>query len=271
MQISWSSCAAGALLLCSVVACGRQSQVSSPAATPSAPTQSVAVTDGESLIRAMHARYSGRWYRTMTFTQTTTLLGSSGANSDQVLYQAMALPGRLRIDYVNPDLGNGLLFRGDTSYQFANGRLARTATGWNELLLLTQDIYHQSPEVTSSVLRSLGFQMSRIRTSSFDGRTAYVVGSNSVTDSSSRQFWVERDRLLLVRIREKRGEGQFSDIRIGDFIPVGNGFIAKQTYQLQNGVARVHQQIANPKADVSLDSALFDPKQWTTVKHWSKP
>jgi hypothetical protein len=264
MQISWSSRAAGALLLCLVAACGRQSQVSSPASGPAAPTQSVAITDGESLIRAMHAKYSGRWYRTMTFTQTTTLLGSTGANSDQVLYQAMSLPGQLRIDYVNPDLGNGLLFRGDTSYQFSNGRLIRTATGWNELLILTQDVYHQPPEVTSSVLRSLGFQMSRLRTSSFDGRTAYVVGSSSVTDSSSRQFWVERDRLLLVRIREKRGEGQFSDIRLGDFLAAGNGFIAKQTYQLQ-------KQIANPKTDPALDPALFDPKQWTSVKHWSKP
>jgi len=27
---------------------------------------------GEELIRAMHQRYAGRWYRTLTFVQTTT-------------------------------------------------------------------------------------------------------------------------------------------------------------------------------------------------------
>jgi predicted small lipoprotein YifL len=266
--------AAGALLLFSLASCGGKTQVSSPPAgapAPAAPTQSVSVTDGESLIRAMHAKYSSRWYRTLTFTQTTTLLQNTGPNNDQYWYEALSLPGRLRIDYGNPDLGNGVLFRSDSTYQISSGRVARAFTGWNDLLILTQDVYLQPPEVTISVLRSLGIQMSRIRTSTFDGRTAYVVGSTSVTDSSSKQFWVERDRLLLVRVREKRAEGQWSDIRLGDFIAVGNGFIAKQTYQMINGFPRLHQQVAGPKADVALDPALFDPRQWSTVKHWSKP
>src|SRR5687767_1770716 len=169
MSKSWSSRAAGALLICSVGACGRTAQVSSPAGAAAPPaTQSVAVTDGESLIRAMHAKYSNRWPRTVTYTQTTSLIGQTGANNDQSLYQALSLPGKLRIDYGNPDLGNGLLYRSDSSYQFANGRVARATAGFNELLLLTHDVYHQAPEVTVSVLRSLGYQMSRMRTSSFD-------------------------------------------------------------------------------------------------------
>src|SRR6185436_10148336 len=127
-----------------------------------------------------------------------------------------------------PDLGNGMLVRADSTYLFAGGRQQRAVPGWTDMLILTQDVYLQPPEVTVSILRSLGYQLSRIRTSSFDGRTAYVVGASSATDSASKQFWVERDRMLLVRIREKRSEGQWSDIRIGDFVPAGNGFIAKQ-------------------------------------------
>lgn len=274
MNTSSLSRAAGALVIVALAACGRQSQVSSPAgapatAAPAAP--SISVTDGESLIRAMHARYAGKWYKTLTFTQTTSLLGQTGANSDQMWYEAFSLPGRMRIDYGNPDLGNGMLVRSDSSYLFSNGRLARSVSGWTELMLLTQDVYHLQPEVTISILRSLGYQMSRMRVSSFDGRSAYVIGSTSVTDSSSKQFWVERDRLLLVRIREKRGEGQFSDLRNGDFAQAGNGWVARQTYQMLNGQPRLHQQLAGIKADVALDPALFDPKQWSSVKHWSKP
>lgn len=260
-----------ALLLLSIAACGRRSQVSSPAGTGAAPSQSVSITDGESLIRAMHARHSATWYNSISYIQTTTLLAQSGANSDQSWYVAAAVPGRLRIDYGNPDLGNGLLFRADTTYYFNGGRLARTGMGWNELAILTQDVYRQSPELTISVLRSLGFQMSRLRTSNFDGRTAYVVGSSSSTDSTSKQFWIERERLLLVRVREKRGEGRFADIRIGDFVPAGNGWIARQTYQMENGVARLHQQSTQFKVDPPLDPALFDAKTFSTVRHWSKP
>jgi hypothetical protein len=264
----------GILFTMGLAACGgRQPQASSPApgttAAP-APAQSISINDGESLIRAMHAKYVDRWYKSIVFNQTTTLLQQTGQNSDQVWYVAMAGPGKQRIDYVNPDLGNGILVRSESTYYFSNGRPVRGSMGWNDLLLLTQDVYLQSPEITISILRSLGYQLSRLRTSSFDGRTAFVVGSSSVTDSASKQFWVERERLVLVRLREKRAEGFFSDIRIGDFMQAGNGWIAKQTYQLQNGIPRLHQQISGMKADLPLNPDLFEPKLFSSVKHWSK-
>ena len=263
----------GALILAAIAGCGHPSQVSTPPAGGApAPTQSVSINDGESLIRAMHARYLNRWYKTITFNQTTTLVQMSGQNNDQAWYVAIAGPGKQRIDYVNPDLGNGMIVRAESTYFFSGGRPTRApAVAWNDLLLLSQDVYLQPPEVTVSILRSLGYQLSRLRSSSFDGRTAFVVGSASVTDSASKQFWVERERLLLVRIREKRGEGQFSDIRIGDFIQAGGGWIARHTYQMQNGMPRLHQQVAGAKADTPLDPDLFEPKVFGSVKHWSKP
>jgi hypothetical protein len=262
--------AAGAIAVAMLAACGGQTQASGPAGSAPAPSQSISVHDGESLIRAMHAKYLDRWFKTITYTQTTTLLGPSGTN-DQLWYVAMALPGKQRIDYINPDLGNGMLVRSDSTYLFSSGRPVRESLGWNDLLLLTQDVYLQPPDVTISILRSLGYQLSRLRTSSFDGKSAWIVGASSSTDSSSKQFWVERDRMLLVRLREKRGDNQFSDIRIGDFVEAGNGWIARQAYQMQNSVPRVHQQLANVKVDVPLDPDLFEPRVFSTVKHWSKP
>lgn len=263
-----------ALVVISIAGCGgRQAQVSSPSAgSAPAPAQSISVNDGESLIRAMHARYMGRWYRNITFNQTTSLIGGTGQVTDQLWYVAIASPGQQRIDYVNPDLGNGMLQRADSTYMFAGGRPAsRPTAGWSDLLLLTQDVYLQPPEVTISILRSLGYQMARLRVASFDGRTAYIVGSTTQADSSSKQFWVERERMTLVRVREKRAEGAYSDIRLGDFIKAGEGFIARQIYQFQNGVPRLHQQIANAKVDTPLNPDLFEPKLFGSVKHWSKP
>jgi len=256
-----------------IVGCGGQPKTSTPPASGPAPaqSQSISVNDGESLIRAMHARYLGRWYKDITFTQTTTLLAQGGPNNDQAWYVAISAPGKERIDYVNPDLGNGLIVRAESTYYFAGGRPVRGSVGWSDILLLTQDVYMQPPEVTISILRSLGYQLSRFRTASFDSRTTYIIGTSGVTDSSSRQFWVERDRMLLVRLREKRDVGQFSDIRIGDFTKAGDGWIAKQTYQFQNGQPRLHQQVAGVKTDTGLNPDLFEPKVFASVKHWSKP
>ena len=253
-----------------LVACGGQPQVSTPAGAAPAPTQSISVNDGESLIRSMHAKYNGRWPGALTYTQTTTLLGQSGTNNDQLWYVAILSPGRQRIDYVNPDLGNGMLVRADSTYQFTNGRQVAVTEGWNDLLVLTQDVYHQSPEVTISILRRQGFQLSRFQTKTFDGRSAYVVGAASTNDSTSKQFWVERDRMVLVRIREKRGDN-FIDTRLGDFVKTGEGYMARQAYQIVNGVPRLHQQIGVLRTDMSLAPDLFEPKLFGSVKHWSKP
>src|SRR4051812_8458329 len=85
-----------------VAACGRTPPTSSPtpaAGTAAAPSrQTTAITDGESLIRAMHERYAGKWYHTMTFVQTTTITRTSQTPTVQTWYEAASLPGMLRID-----------------------------------------------------------------------------------------------------------------------------------------------------------------------------
>src|SRR4051812_5109588 len=56
-------------------------------------------TTGEEVIAAMHARYVGRWYSTLTFTQKTGRLGADDKWNVQTWYEAMRIPGRLRIDF----------------------------------------------------------------------------------------------------------------------------------------------------------------------------
>src|SRR4051812_38890190 len=198
-----------------VAACGRSAQVSSPSGNP---TPEPKVVDGESLIRAMYARYQSSWYHTLTFIQQTTVIRPGSPPQNSTWYEALSLPGKLRIDIGNPDLRTGILFRADSTYSFSSGTLSRADTGWNPLLVLGFDVYAQPPEQTISILRHLGYQMSRFHTASFDDKSTYVVGATSTTDSTSKQFWVERDRLVFVRAREKRPNGQEQDIIFRNYV-----------------------------------------------------
>lgn len=252
-------------------ACSRPSPVSSPVAGPTPSRQTAAVTDGESVVRAMFERYQDKWYHTLTFRQTTTMTRGTGMPSTQTWYEALSMPGRLRIDFGNLDAGNGLLFRNDSIYNFAAGKITSADTGFNPLLVLGFDVYAQPPEQTISILRHLGYQMSRMHTANLDGKSAYVVGASTTLDSTSKQFWIERDRLLFIRSREKNAAGQQSEIRFTDYVPSGNGWVARQVWQTIGGSPRLHEEYADIKSEVRLDSALFDPKQWGTVKHWTKP
>jgi hypothetical protein len=238
---------------------------------PVTPPPAPVFSDGESLIRAMHARYARTWYRTMTFVQKTTLYSASGVPSVQTWYEALSLPGRLRIDFDNPDTRSGALYRGDSTFSFASGRLTRSAKGSNDLLILGFDVYTQPPETTIAVLRGLGYDLSRLRTQEFEGKPTYVVGSASATDTTSKQFWVERDRLLFVRSMERQASGRHTDIRFTDYVPAGNGLVAKTVVQFVDGKRRLLEEYQNIRTDPPLDPALFDPRQWATVKHWTKP
>jgi hypothetical protein len=245
--------------------------ISNPVPSPAPARQSTAVTDGEGVVRAMFERYQNRWYRTMTFRQTTTMTRGTTVPSTQTWYEALSLPGRLRIDFGNPEGGNGLLSRNDSIYNFAAGKVTSADTGFNPLLVLGFDVYAQPPEQTISILRHLGYQMSRMHTATLDGKAAYVVGASSTFDSTSKQFWIERDRLLFIRSREKNAAGQQSEIRFTDYVQAGDGWVARQVWQTIGGSPRLHEEYADIKSDVPLDSALFDPKQWVTVRHWTKP
>ena len=56
------------------------------------------IADGKALVRAMHDRYAGSWYKTLTFVQTTVNINPDGSSKSETWYEAMACPGKLRID-----------------------------------------------------------------------------------------------------------------------------------------------------------------------------
>ncbi len=73
--------------------------------------------DGVELIGQMRERYLGKWYRTLTFVQKTTLPDGKV----ETWYEAAELPGKLRIDIAPLEGKNTLLFRNDSIYEFKAG------------------------------------------------------------------------------------------------------------------------------------------------------
>ncbi len=64
------------------------------AAAPAPPDSISPPKDGLELIGQMRQRYLGKWYRTLTFVQKTTLADGKV----ETWYEAAELPGKLRID-----------------------------------------------------------------------------------------------------------------------------------------------------------------------------
>ena len=128
----------------------------------------VGITSGTTLVQAMHDRYAGKWYKTLTMVQKTTVGLTSGGELRQTWYQASQFPGKIRIE-TDRAAKTGVLYVHDSVYSIAGGKLARADTGRNDLWTLGYDVYVQSPERTRALLDRAGFDLTGFYETTWQG------------------------------------------------------------------------------------------------------
>ncbi|MGH7526638.1 MAG: hypothetical protein ACREMX_08025 [Gemmatimonadales bacterium] len=223
-------------------------------------TQSPAAPrSGEELIQQMRDRYDGKWYRTLTFVQKTTL--PNGAV--ETWYEALSAPGMLRIDIAPLDSMNTILFRNDSMYEFRGGKLASAKSQVHPLMVLGFDVYVQPAAETVRKLRLLKFVLSKVHETTWEGRPTYVVGATT-GDSASPQFWIDKERLYFVRSLEpsRKNPGTTMEARFGKYRQMGGGWLELEVLFLANGELKMREEYTQPKLDVALDTTIFSTTRW---------
>src|SRR5215467_7730925 len=102
-----------------------------------APAASYAkISNTNELIAAMQKKYGKSWYKTATFVQKTTNIQADGTSKVETWYEAMSVPGSLRIDFTPTSEGNGILFTGGKIFIFKNGKVDGSRPFDHPLLIL---------------------------------------------------------------------------------------------------------------------------------------
>ncbi len=242
---------------------------SAPAARPpaSAPgSVAITVNNGSTLARAIHDRYAASAPRNVTFVQKTTVVLSSGSQITQTWYTAGELPGRWRVD--TDQSKGGTLYLGDSTYQFTGGKLAKADTGINEILSIAFDVFSQPAVKSETMLRRMGINAARFHETTWRGTPVYVVGAER-GDSTSKQIWIERDRLIPLRLLENTRQGR-TEFRFSAHAQAGGQWVPGEVEQLVNGKRRLVEQLTQVRTNVSLPDALFDPKRWASAPRWAE-
>src|ERR1044072_4913780 len=99
------------------------------------------ITTTDQLVAAIQKKYARSWYKTATFVQKTTNIDKDGNKKVETWYEAMSLPGSLRIDFTPTKDGNGILFTNSQLYIFKNGKLDPNRPYVRPLMVLGFDIY----------------------------------------------------------------------------------------------------------------------------------
>ncbi|HEX5408770.1 MAG TPA: hypothetical protein VFW89_03265 [Gemmatimonadaceae bacterium] len=216
------------------------------------------ITSGDQVVRAMHDRYQSTWYHTLTFTQKTTRRTPADTMVVETWYESAAVPGRLRIDIAPRPGGRSIIFANDSIVVTRGDSVLRRVAGRNPLLILGFDVYGQSPERTMEVLRAEGFNLAPVHEDTWKGRKVYVVGANA-GDLHSKQFWVDKDRLLFVRLLEpsRADSTKMDDTRFDDYQRLGGGWIAPTVESYSGGKLVQREEYRDIKANPPLPDGLF--------------
>jgi hypothetical protein len=223
--------------------------------------------DGRELIRAMHDRYEGAWYRTLSFTQHNTATDSLGRETHSTWREYASLPGNLRIDFVGADSGGGVVFRNDSQYVFQHDALVRAVPFVHPLLVLGFDVYVQPVDTTVAKLARLGVDLSALREDTVRGRPVYLVGA-APGDRRHVQFWVDRDRLIFLGMLQpgRRDPTQLAETRFEDYREVGRAWLSARVALLVNGKPVWLEEYVDIRADPPLDPGLFDPRRFASAR-----
>ena len=213
--------------------------------------------DGEALLRRMNAVHRDTWFRTMIFVQKTSYPGSD--RPEETWYETMSRPGRLRIDIERDgEIAGRMLFRSDSVYQFVGDR-RHAQPQVHYLLLVAHDIHVGDPDAIIGKLRALGYDLSKTGKATYQGRDVVTVGA--VTgDTTSRQFWVDPERLIAVRFLQTNPNGAVSDVQVGGFTSQGPAVVEGTITFLTNGRPGMVEEYTWIRTGVEIPEILFDPE-----------
>jgi outer membrane lipoprotein-sorting protein len=232
-------------------------------------TYAAKIKTTEDLVQAMQKKYGKSWYKTATFVQKTTEIEKDGTQKVSIWYEALSVPGSLRIDFTPVKDGNGILFTENKIYIFKSGK-ADSHPFVHPLMILGFDIYRLSQADALEKLKGLKFDLSILREDTWQGRPVYVVGAK-LGDMHSAQFWIDKKNLYFVRMIRPAGKdgAQTQETQFNKYVKLGGGWMAPEVIFTVDGKTVTTEEYSEMRADVSLDSKLFDPQYWTTV-HWKE-
>lgn len=226
------------------------------------------ISGSRNLIREMHDRYTGKWYKTLTFNQTNTFYTSGGKEQKSQWMQRLSVPGRLRIDFLPLSTKSGLLIQNNRVITFDNGRRVDSRRSIQPVLTMTGDVYAIPAPIIIRRLDSLGVDLDKFHEDKWQGRRVYVMGAEK-GDLESNQIWIDADKMLLLRFiqRDKRGDRfVVTDTHVEDYRDVDGYPVPFEYTSYRDGKIFFKERYENVKVNETIPPELFDASRWALAR-----
>ncbi len=227
------------------------------------------ITDTESLISKMHARSTTNWVKSYTFVQSTYRYQPDNTIDTVLWYETVSYPDKFRIDFGDPSLGNGVIFRQDSAYQFKNFELVGAREEVNDLLLLTGAEQVYPVDTTLARMERSGISTAFFRKDTFMKKPCYVIGERIGTNLKSKEVWIEQNRFVLLRQLEFAKNGKPLEVQFDEFTKIQDSWIEQWvTIKFDGHIVQTERyNDIMVRDEKTLPEGIFDPRQFGK-EHW---
>jgi outer membrane lipoprotein-sorting protein len=216
------------------------------------------------ILKKMHDRYAGKWYKTFSFNQTTEIYRNDSLKRSEIWYENIKFPNDFRIDFGNPDGGNAVIFKGDSSYSFIKSQKAGVRPNDDDLLFLLGGMYFYPFDEVTVKMKSFGYDLDKFHEDIWKGMPVYVIGANKNQDSVN-QIWIEKENFSPVRLLKYENNTK-EEALFENHVKLDGGFTETLVYFYINDKLIQVEKYHDLKANIEIDPAIFDPENFVKLK-----
>jgi len=224
------------------------------------------INNGEELIEEMQNIYYGKWYQKIAFEQNSYFYKNDSIYKKQVWCEAYQFPGNLAIKFDSITSGSGYLFSKDTFSVFSSGELMSQRRWIHDLVVLSMDIYSQEVNKTVEQLKELGYDLNKMHSNTWNGKEVFVVGANK-GDTLSTQFWIEKERLLLLRTLTMEN-GIYKEVIFDDYTKFNDSWIEQTVIFKYDTKIVMKEEYFNIREAKGINTMNFNPENFVDL-FWS--
>jgi hypothetical protein len=218
---------------------------------------------GVEAVQAMYEKYNETWFHSVKFGQTATFYKNDTIEKTEIWYESYKYPGMLIIKFEQKDSDDGLLFRNDSLFVFKDGQMIDKKQRIHDLVLLSLDAYVQEPEVTIRKLFYQGYDLNKFSSISHEGTDYYIIGAEE-NDTTSNQFWIDKENLLFYRMIKTTEKGR--EVVIFDkYEKYGGGWVEKEVYFYLNGKLTMDEKYFDIETDKATEESNYRPENFKNV------
>jgi len=168
--------------------------------------------NGTDIIRSAHKKYYQGPCKIYTFSQKNTHYKNDTVSGHSEWYEAIEFPDKFRIDFGDRKIGNYVIFKNDSVFNYKKDELVKTRADSSTLLLLLGGMFYRDLEDVLRRIRVANYNTKILSVQKWNGKDTYVIGAKE-NDLKPNQVWIDKKTLQVMRIVEKINDEDMMDMR----------------------------------------------------------